>query len=405
MKNHIKTILCLCLCLALFALAGCKDKDTNALPTASGAPQTEQSPAPEATTTPIDNNDTKIVLFLQDYQGDSMAEILGLEYANGQNPEIDSLNNAVMQGIQSIYEQFMLNKADDEWITVISYPFTSKDYLQIVTTVGIYQDGDLTYRTYSYNFSKADNVFLNVQQVMQDRGLEPAAIQQQLKDRDPSLLYEELNLNCTVTNADLAGFYIARSGALQLIFDATLTLEDGFMMSHTLSYMPNEDQLSLYRPTVDSFDEPDAFDPPLVYQSSPTICYDAMTLSFDMDDLEEMDGSFTLDYMVFYAVEEWAALQEDSEKNILAVLDLKLSGQAYHDVQIARSDAYTGSLAYGAWEVRYITGDNEDTMLHQEVYVPTDVGLYVFTAIVPIDFADDYQQDINMRMASLYWEG
>lgn len=144
----------------------------------------------------IDNSETEIGVMTQEYIGENIAEILMIKYDGSQpefeqynwkNPEIETINLTIKSGIQQVYNDFMNdreNAGDDwyEWIEIKSYPFTSDDYLQIVTTSVIYPtygtDGDMT----SYNFSKKENRYILLEDVMADWGFTEEIITQNVKE-------------------------------------------------------------------------------------------------------------------------------------------------------------------------------------------------------------------------------
>jgi hypothetical protein len=158
----------------------------------------------------IDNSETGIMVITQEYIGDNIAEILMLKYDGSQpefeqynwkNPEIEMINLTIKSGIQQMYNDFMNDRAnggDDfyDWIEIKSYPFTSENYVQIVTTSIIYPtygtDGDIT----SYNFDKNKNKWITLDDAMKEWGLTKETITENVKKlyvpEDPSTYIKEV---------------------------------------------------------------------------------------------------------------------------------------------------------------------------------------------------------------------
>jgi hypothetical protein len=112
-------------------------------------------------TTP-DQSGTYISLSTQEYDGTNIVEIPYIVYAEDRNPEIDSLNRSINQGLQMIYEDFLVNQSDGESIEIRSYPFTTDKYLQVVVTYIAYPiygtDGDMFSINYDRTTGKAMSV-------------------------------------------------------------------------------------------------------------------------------------------------------------------------------------------------------------------------------------------------------
>jgi hypothetical protein len=95
----------------------------------------------------IDNSGVSITMLEQDYNDGNIVEILavsynenatGLEQYDGKNPEIDSLNNAICSSLLQKYNDYLESGYLEDWIMIKSYPFTSADYVQIVSTYALY---------------------------------------------------------------------------------------------------------------------------------------------------------------------------------------------------------------------------------------------------------------------------
>ncbi|MDR3365322.1 MAG: hypothetical protein LBS91_10335 [Clostridiales Family XIII bacterium] len=210
------------------------------------------------------NSKIAISVVTQEYSGDNIVEILTLENSGGENPEVDSLNSAVGSGIGQRYADFEKNHADGEWIEIKSYPFTSEDYLQIVTTCSTYPsygtDGDL----YSYNFDKRQNKFLALQEVMDGLGLDNAALTANVKK-----LYEPEAPSMSASAATAAGFLLqpgADGPVTLLLLKVDIENTESEPWSSFFVYVPAYDSLS--KLDAKYMFEPgdlDVMDPPLSY--------------------------------------------------------------------------------------------------------------------------------------------
>jgi hypothetical protein len=109
-----------------------------------------------------DQSGTYISLTTQEYDGTNIVEIPYIVYAEDRNPEIDSLNRSVNQGVQMIYENFLENQSDGESIEIRSYPFTTDKYLQVVVTYITYPiygtDGEMFSINYDREADRAMSV-------------------------------------------------------------------------------------------------------------------------------------------------------------------------------------------------------------------------------------------------------
>lgn len=269
----------LLLVLVLFLAAGCGAGDGRAGTSGDSAASDGSAGADAGGYAAVDNSKTKIAVMTQEYLDDesadwsSIAEILVLDYdagqpaleaSGGKNPEIDMLNNAVRSGIGQGYADFLENHAEGEIIEIKSYPFTSEDYLQIVTTCVTFPnygtDGDL----YSYNFDKKQNKFLNLQDAMGEFGLDGATLLEKVKS-----LYEPESETESVSAAEAAGFLLqpGEDGPLTLLLlRVTIDNTEAAEWTYFFVYAPEYDSLSKMDSEV--LFEPgdlDVMDPPLSY--------------------------------------------------------------------------------------------------------------------------------------------
>jgi len=227
----------------------------------------------------IDNSETEIGIMTQEYVGDNIAEILmikyngnqpALEQYNWKNPEIETLNNTIKAGIQKEYNEFMASSGNDPWwIEIKSYPFTSEKYLQIVTTSVVNPvhgtDGDMQ----SYNFSKKENRYITLEEVMAEWGFTEKILEENVKK-----LYEPDDPGSYISKVEPAGFLFCGNTEPYTVFLLEVTIDnpDAGDWKHFYAYEPNAKNKQLekfYR--LDSYNslfdpyEMDQMDPPLYY--------------------------------------------------------------------------------------------------------------------------------------------
>jgi len=223
----------------------------------------------------VDNSETGITVMTQEYIVDNIAEILMISY-NGQqpvfeeynwkNPEIELLNNSIKGELNDMYNDFMIDP-NYSWIEIKSYPFTSEDYLQIVSTYVIYPtygtDGDMV----SYNFDKKANKYIMLDEAMSDLGLTEEIITQNVKD-----LYVSEYPGDYIEKVETAGFLIrdGMDGPYTLfLLEVTIANPGAGSWKNFYAYEPDFNQfypMSSYC-LFDPYDM-DEMDPPLKYAQS-----------------------------------------------------------------------------------------------------------------------------------------
>jgi hypothetical protein len=226
----------------------------------------------------LNNDSSKIGVMTQEYVGNNIAEILMINYNGaqpalarygGRNPEIESFNNAIKFGIQQRYNEFMSKQQDRDWIEIKSYPFSTAEHLQIVTTAATYpsygSDGDIA----SYNFNKKENRFMALADVMKELGLDQHKLVKKVKE-----LYVPKNPSQSVEKVTATGFLVrsAPSGPLtQLLLEVVIHNSASEPWKHFFSYTPALNEL--FKLNADCLFDPndmDRMDPPLVYQRQAT---------------------------------------------------------------------------------------------------------------------------------------
>ncbi len=226
----------------------------------------------------LNNDSSKIGVMTQEYVGNNIAEILMINYNGaqpalarygGKNPEIESFNNAIKFGIQQRYNEFMSKQQDRDWIEIKSYPFSTAEHLQIVTTTANYpsygSDGDIA----SYNFNKKENRFMALADVMEELGLDQHKLAKKVKE-----LYVPETPSQSVEKVTATGFLVrsAPSGPLtQLLLEVVIHNSASEPWKHFFSYTPALNEL--FKLNAECLFDPndmDRMDPPLVYQRQAT---------------------------------------------------------------------------------------------------------------------------------------
>ncbi|NLV85252.1 MAG: hypothetical protein GXY60_11860 [Spirochaetales bacterium] len=243
--------------------------DKEALPEKKPAAQPEsQSPSAPAETSPAGLSNERITFMTQEYKGDNIAEIPYIEYDGETNPEIESINRAMNQGLQRIYDDFM-EDPENYWIEIRSYPFTSPDYLQVVTTCCIFpnqgHNGDLS----SINYDRKAKRWISNQEILDQLGMTEDDLSYKInKLFEPELPEEKID------TVKLGGFLI-REGPeghfVELLIEIMSTSPETSRPIHNFySYTPDLGQL-LPMNLMCLFDpaEMDQMDPPLSYQMIP----------------------------------------------------------------------------------------------------------------------------------------
>lgn len=280
-ENSKKTLSIILLLSLILITSACSAEGTNSTSAESDSSEKAESESVDSDSksesessdiTEIDNSSAKLTIMTQEYIDANIAEILMISYDGDVNPEIEAFNNAISASVQSTYDNFMesYNSTDDySWIEILSYPFTSDDYLQFVTISCIYPtygtDGDL----YSYNFDLKNNKFLSVDDALSDLSLDGDSV----TDSVIELLESEQNDNLTPIAANVEGFLITKGPTgdiTQLLLKVTFESIDGDFCDNFFAYTPELNEIFQLNPSV-PFDptELDQMDPPLYYETTP----------------------------------------------------------------------------------------------------------------------------------------
>jgi hypothetical protein len=277
----MKKILC-CFAAAALILAmltACTSKN-------SGQPASlpQSSPISTAKDTPTDNPSTptessqsvgenaRIGFLTQEYKDGNIAEIPYIEYDGETNPEIESINRAMNQGLQRVYDDFMNDPGDnaamDQIIEIRSYPFTSPDYLQVVITSVFFPNYRLDGNITSINYDIKADKWIALQDIMSGLGLDEDRLMYNI-----GKLYEPVIPGQLIEAVAVKGFLI-REGpeglVTELLLELTADGEDDDPWQFIYSYTPELNQLCILN-NICPFEPSlmDRMDPPLSYQMIP----------------------------------------------------------------------------------------------------------------------------------------
>ncbi|HKM20836.1 MAG TPA: hypothetical protein VJZ01_02200, partial [Lachnospiraceae bacterium] len=298
----------------------------------------------------------------QEYTGNNIAEILMISYDGEENTEIESFNNTINFGIQQIYYNFIESADSDSWIEIRSYPFSSDNYLQIVTTCCTYPnygtDGDL----YSYNFDLKENRFLSIDDILEDLQLDRDSI----ADTVRGLLEDENNDGATAKDVNVAGFLIIQGPSdplIQLLLQVELEAPGGDPWNSFFGYTPELGELlplnseCLFDPS-----DIDQMDPPLSYQTDILPYSFTPEIAIDTSGLEELTlgCEYMFGGMVYYTIEELTPVAYSEDDVLEQIKSLEPSEISL--INITNSDEHSELLSFPCWLVVYYEGGNEDTI-------------------------------------------
>jgi hypothetical protein len=211
----------------------------------------------------------------QHYDGNDVVEIPRIEYTGDKNPEIDYVNNSLIQEEQRIYEEFLQNRQGYEWIQIKSFPFTSPNYLQIVMTSCEYPRDALDGEMFSINYDRNAKKFLSITDALDIIGLSE---QDFLSEVYAS--YEPLTKGDYIELVQPAGFLIHENASedirVSLLLALIISGPDSETCIDFYTYQPdgnmNTNDLSILATDGNLFDpefygyQPDQMDNPLSYQ-------------------------------------------------------------------------------------------------------------------------------------------
>ena len=224
----------------------------------------------------IDNSATEIGVAIQEYEGDDVAEILIIRYDGeqkvleefgGLNPEIEMVNHEIEAQPLKLYHDFQDGKLGDS-LEIRSYPFIDDDLIQIITSTVVYPETrpDLYSNLWSYNFSKAKNQFVMIDNILEDLNISREDISKKFNE-----LYKSDFENEKIVEVQTTGFLIDNlnhKAITYLFLNVTLELESDPYSSFFI-YSPVNNSLEILEPKCmfnpKKFKNMAPMDPPLAY--------------------------------------------------------------------------------------------------------------------------------------------
>ncbi len=273
----MKRILCIvtAIIIVTFTFSGCGNKadESAVVPQASSAVATpkptenadskEQSAEKEQSAV----TDVRIGFIMQEYNGDDIVEIPYFEYEGERNDALESINRAYNQGDVRVYEEFIANRNEGEWIEIRAYPFTSDKYLQVISTVCTFPVYGTSGYAFSVNYDIPNNEWITVSQAMEREGIDDDTIR-----ADVEVLFVPEFDGQTFSDIKPAAFLIREDDSgefTQFILEITTLNTDGDEWISFFSYTPKYQQLVMLNGLC-LFDpsELDQMQPPLAYRRS-----------------------------------------------------------------------------------------------------------------------------------------
>lgn len=408
--------LMVCMLLALSACGG-----DNPSQQGKASPQSEQTQIPAQPTstgvkTPqdngavIDNTASLITPLVQEYEGDNIFEIMMISYDGSQpvldefghkNPEIESFNSAVKFGVYQQYLDFTDQNDGESWMEIRSYPFTDERYLQVVTTSAIYPsygtDGELS----SYNFDRQQNRFLSIYEALEQLGKSEDEMVQTIAEKlDASLAHQ--GSVATAGEVVLSGFLYTSSPAGQLtqLLATVEVMTDGDAWKTFYAYTPQLDEL-LQMNSQCLFDpsEMDQMEPPLAYQQQPQMPGEGLAIVFDTEGLDVLtpDQEYMLDGLVYFKTDQTEVAQYGEDAVVASIEGME--GAPIRLISVEQWSELSEALTYPCWRVAYEKGEAEDTAHCVDLYVQTDAADYRLHTSTPIDYWEQYQDEVAYRIS------
>jgi hypothetical protein len=384
---------------------------------ASSAAENDAGNEPDQGAVPaIDNSETQIDFQIQEYgdgqYGDGPVEVPMFSY-DGAQPAFDATDhkNPTLEEINlSIREELIdpLNAIPDEsddWMEIRSYPFTSQDYLQVVSTMSVYpnyaDDGDV----FSWVFHRQTNEWIQAEDVYASAGLTGDALLVAVRDT-----FKPENEGETVTSVEPAAFmyHIDSAGTIVPVFLLEIVVDNpdsepwrglfGYAQVNDEAVLEHFDRGALFDPS-----EPDETDPPLAYaRDSEDNGGPGMMIQLPADAavdlMEEGVDSLGNPYAQYRDAEGAVSLVIRRAADI-ATLDAEeifaqVTAPESESIEqngtwkLESNDDYTAAYTYPAYVFEYDQGSNEDLTKHVGVYIATDSGGWIVDAGIDADNYD-----------------
>ncbi len=265
MKRFTVTVFAAVLLTGLLASCGPKpeDRQTFAVQSPSSSPSAEPTPTEEKAA------NVKIVMSTQKYEGDNIVEIPYFEYSGEKNEVIDEINTGYNMGLSQVYTDFQKNAVNGEWIEIRSFPFTSKKYLQVISTYCIFPTYGTDGSIISVNYDIDQNRWITIPDAMAYSRIDETSL---LDEVDSLFTPEYDGQQISEKDVKTAGFLIKSGGDtgadyIQFLLEITLSNAYGDSWKTFYSYTPYFNELY---PMNKSFlydeTQADKMNPPLFYE-------------------------------------------------------------------------------------------------------------------------------------------
>jgi len=177
-----------------------------------------------------------ITAVIQKYEGENVVEILALKGAEN-DFGVELFNNFVDFIVGDFYRKYEKNKDSDSWVDIRSYPFTSDDWLQIVTTLNEFPiygtDGEIV----SFNYDRKNKRYLTMVDMMALQGFDIKTLEAKVKQH-----FIPGYPGQTIDNVKGKGFLVMPGGDVLILIEADVDTPGADEWTYFFAYSLNDDQ-------------------------------------------------------------------------------------------------------------------------------------------------------------------
>ena len=241
-KSTVLAILLALFCISLIACSQGNTPNTQQ-PAASASGRSTVDEPSQAVTPPdseIDNSETRLAMLTNERIGENIAEIPYISYDSsqpalaelgGKNTEIDIINDAIKNGIQQQYNDFMaITDNGGERIEIRCFPFVSKSAIQLVVTDIIFPNYGTDGKMQAYYFDLVRNQLVMVEDVLAAAGLTNGMIENEVKQ-----LYVPERAGMYVGEVEIVGFVVYED-VLRFLLEVTVENPEADSWKHFYEY-------------------------------------------------------------------------------------------------------------------------------------------------------------------------
>ncbi|MDR1293774.1 MAG: hypothetical protein LBK59_02255 [Bifidobacteriaceae bacterium] len=378
----------------------------------------------------VDNTATAIEVLEQSYENNDIAEILWLTYdgglvaleeTGGKNPQIEAINRDIRQTVFDPWEAGRGEELDwvDRFVEIRSYPFTSEEYLQIVTTSVAYPNNGSAGALFSWVFDRRANDWIQPEDVYADAGLSGAALLAAV-----AAAFAEDGDDGSVADVEPSGFVYIRGSdgwVPQFLLTVAGVDKEGGAWSEFFSYQLSDQSGDPATPSLTKLNRgllfdpaaPDVMDPPLLYGGP--VADSGMWIDLPPGAATEQTGAGTDDAgndWAEYIAEDGALVVSIRRVAVEATLDSEeMAGQVLERAEGSdpatwlldeeESQRVAEEYGYPVVVYRFDSGANEDLRRHVGVYVPTGEGGFVADFAITADLWDQIYPRAREWMTTL----